>query len=81
MRTKTSHEKFMAALSEPLQLPIHMSVIHGRAHTGQKDKVCKSSNLLLELQKLLLNTANLKLRNCIFNTLKNCCIHFKKYAR
>lgn len=40
MITKISHEKFIAALSETLQLPVQISVIHCGAHIGQ-DKASK----------------------------------------
>lgn len=54
MITEISPEIFIAALSETLQLPVQIPTIHCRAHMEQKDKAFKSSNLLGELQQMLL---------------------------
>ena len=59
-------KKLIAVLSEVLQLPIHMSVIFGIVHIGQKDEVSKHKILLTELQQLLLNMGDANLRSSTF---------------
>lgn len=54
MRTEISHGNLIAALSEALQLPALISVIHRTAHTGWKEEVSKGNNFANRMQKLLL---------------------------
>lgn len=56
MRTKFSHGKVIADLLKALQLPVQISVIHGRTHTGQKDEVSKGNNFADRAVKFALQT-------------------------